>query len=86
MATYTVTKIIRSTTPVAIENVTVEYKLWSATSYILVDNNVDVNTDDTLVTPLPITGLTVGEVYNIRASSNCSSPIESYVQTVTITT
>lgn len=85
MATYTLIKIIRSTTPVAIENVTVEYKLWSATSYTLADNNVDVNTDDTLVTPLAIVGLTVGEVYNIKISSNCSSPIESYIQTVTIT-
>lgn len=82
--TYTITEIKRSTTPLAVENVTIEYKLWSDTSYTLADNNVDIEIDDTLLSPVVISGLTDGEVYNIKVSSNCSSPIESYVQTITM--
>lgn len=83
MATFTFTEIVFSTTPASIQSITVEYKIWSATSYTLVDATVDVNTDGTLVAPLTIPGLTSGEVYNIRSSNNCSSPIEYYVQTIT---
>ena len=84
MATYTINEVTFSTTPGALQNATIEYKLWSETSYTLADNNVDINTDGTLVTPVAITGLTDEEVYNIKISSNCSSPIESYVQTITM--
>jgi hypothetical protein len=87
MATYKVEKISFSSTPSATQHGTLEYKLATQpeSSYVVVNSSVDVATDGTIIeSPLPtITGLTSGLLYDIKFSNNCSSPIESWVITVT---
>jgi hypothetical protein len=83
MATqFTITKVNYGNTPISTEVFTFQYKLWSATSYILISNTAVVNTDGTLVIPLTVTGLTAGQLYYIQAFPNCSSPVETFTQQV----
>lgn len=74
----TISKINWGNSPSSAQTVTLEYKLWSALSWTVIDSGVNVDTDgDILDSPLPnVTGLTEGELYYIRAYNECSSPIE----------
>lgn len=83
MATgFTIEKVDYSNTPSGVISWTFQYKLFSAISYTLISNSALVNTDGTLLSPLPVTGLTAGQLYYIRGFSNCSSPVESFIQQV----
>lgn len=87
MATYQVNIINFSSVPSAPQTGTLEYKLASAadSTYVVVDSDVDVDTDGTILEspPITISGLTSGVLYNLRFSNNCSSPIEYFVTTIT---
>ena len=79
MATLTVNSIDFSNDAVgSIQHGTLEYKLWSTSSWIVIDSGVNVDTDGTILdSPLPnVTGLTPNELYYLRAYNECSSPIE----------
>lgn len=83
MATsFTITKLDYANVPAGVQTWTLQYKLWNATSYTLISNSVSVNTDGTLGTPEPVTGLTAGQLYYVRAYPNCSSPFETFTQQV----
>lgn len=83
MATgFTITKVDYTNTPSGVITWTFEQKLFSATSYTLISNSALVNTDGTLLSPLPVTGLTAGQLYYIRGSANCTSPVETFLQMV----
>lgn len=83
MATgFTIEKVDYSNTPTGVLTWTFEFKLFSATSYTLISNSALVNTDGTLLSPLPVTGLTAGQLYYIRGSANCTSPVETFLQMV----
>lgn len=76
--TITISTIDWGNTPSGNQTVTLEYKLWSDSSWVLIDNNVTVEPDgDILDSPLPsVSGLTENELYYVRVSNNCSSPLE----------
>ena len=79
MATeVTISKINWGNSPASAQIVTIEYKLWSSSSWTVVDSGVNVNTDgDITDSPLPsVSGLTPNELYYIRAYNECSSPLE----------
>lgn len=79
MATsFTIPSIDWGNSPSGNQTITLEYKLWSDSSWTLIDNTVTVDPDgDILDSPLPsVSGLTDGELYYVRASNNCTSPLE----------
>lgn len=79
MATeVTISKINWGNPPGSASTVTLEYKLWSDSSWTIIDSGVNVDTDgDILDSPLPsVSGLTPNELYYLRAYNECSSPIE----------
>jgi hypothetical protein len=79
MATeITISKINWGNQPTAAQTVTLEYKLWSSSTWTVIDTGVNVDVDgDILDSPLPgVTGLTENELYYVRAYNECSSPIE----------
>jgi hypothetical protein len=83
MATgFTINAIDYANVPAGSQTWTFEYKLWNATSYTLISNSASVNTDGTLGVPLPVSGLTAGQLYYIQAYPNCSSPFETFLQMV----
>lgn len=83
MATsFTINKVEYANLPAGVQTWTFQYKRWDATSYILISNSASVNTDGTLGAPLPVTGLTAGQLYYILAYPNCSSPFETFIQQV----
>lgn len=83
MATeFTIKKVDYANIPLGVISWTFQYKLYNATSYTLISNSALVNTDGTLLSPLPVTGLTPGQLYYIRGFSNCSSPVETFIQQV----
>lgn len=83
MATgFTIEKVDYGNAPSGVQSFTFEFKLWNATSYNLINNNSLVNTDGTLLTPLPVSGLTAGQLYYIRGSANCDSPRNYFIQQV----
>jgi hypothetical protein len=83
MATsFTIIKTDFGNAPAAVQTMTFEYKLFSATSYILISNSALVNTDGTLLSPLTVSGLAAGQLYYIRAHSNCDSPPDFFIQQV----
>jgi len=83
MATsFTITKTDFGNPPSGVQSMTFEYKVFSATSYTLISNSALVNTDGTLLSPLTVTGLTAGQLYYIRAHSNCDSPPDFFIQQV----
>ena len=61
-----------------IEVFTFEYKLFSSSVWILISNTASVMPDGDLVSPLVVSPLTPGTVYDLMATSNCSSPAVSY--------
>lgn len=77
-----ITQIIFGNTPTSAQTITVEYKLQSDSSYILLSSSTSVATDGTpLVTPsIPISP---GQTYDIRLSNNCSSPTEYLIGSIT---
>lgn len=77
-----ITKVDLANVPSGTSTWTFEHKLYSASAYTLDFNNKVVNIDGTLVVPFSITGLTAGQLYYLRVSNNCSSPVESYVQQI----
>lgn len=78
MATIVIPAINWGNPPDSNQNITLEYKLWSDTSYTLIGNNLEVDPDGNILeSPLPsVTGLTDGTTYDIRAYNECSSPID----------
>jgi hypothetical protein len=74
----TISAINWGNSPTSAQTVTLEYKLWSSSSWTTIDSGVNVDTDGSILdSPLPnVTGLTEGELYYIRAYNECSSPIE----------
>lgn len=79
MATeITISAINWGNAPASAQTVTLEYKLWSTSSWTVIDSGVNVDTDGTITdSPLPnVTGLTPNELYYVRAYNECSSPIE----------
>lgn len=72
--------------PDSTQSFTFEYKLFSdpESSYVVIDSGVSVDTDGTiLASPLPtVTGLSEGTVYFVRATNECTSPVEYYVQQI----
>jgi hypothetical protein len=79
MATsFTIPSINWGNPPSAPQTITLEYKLWSDSTWTLIDSTVNVDISGNITdSPLPtVTGLTEGELYYIRASNNCSSPID----------
>lgn len=87
MATgFTINKVNFGNTPAAVQNFSFYYKLWSdpESSYILISNNEPVNIDGTLQSspPLHVTGLTPGQLYDLKAGNNCDSPVDFFVKQI----
>ena len=83
MATqFTITAVDYANAPAALQVFSFWYKLASATSWTLISNSSNVNTDGTLAVPLVVTGLTPGQLYYIRGASNCESPTFYFLQQV----
>lgn len=80
--TITITSIDYANTAIAGQTWTIEYKLFSASSYILGSNNKVVDDDGNLAVPLVISGLTPGQLYYIRSHNNCDSPPVFYTQSI----
>ena len=76
--TITISKIYWGNEPSAPQSVTLEYKLWSASGWTVIDSGVTVDEDGNITTsPLPsVTGLTSDELYYVRAYNECSSPVD----------
>lgn len=79
---FTITKVEYGNTPIAAQTWTFEYKLFNDVNYTLISNTSVVNTDGTLAVPLPVSGLTAGQLYYIRGSANCESPAQYFLQQV----
>jgi len=77
-----ITKIIFGNTPTAAQTITVEYKLQSDSTYILLTSSASIATDGT-----PVASITIptspGQTYDIRLSNNCSSPTEYLIGAIT---
>jgi hypothetical protein len=83
MATeITITAVNYGNAPAALQAFSFWYKLFSALTWTLITNNVNVNTDGTLAVPQVVTGLTPGQLYYIRGAANCESPVEYFIQQV----
>lgn len=82
--TITIPAIFWANAPAAIQTMTFEYKLYSASGWTLIDSGVQVDTDgDVLDSPMPtVTGLTAGQLYYVRAYNECQSPIEYFMMSV----
>lgn len=81
MATsITISKINWGNPPDSIQSVTLEYKLWNASSWTLMASGVQVDIDGSILdSPLPsATGLTEDELYYIRGSNECQSPLDYF--------
>ena len=86
MATsFTIPAINWGNPPAAPQTITLEYKLWSDSSWILIDSTVNVDTDGMITdSPLPtVAGLTSGELYYVRASNHCESPVDYILISIT---
>lgn len=77
-----ITAIDYNNSPAIDETWTFEYKLFSASNYILISSTSVVHANGVLQVPLTVTGLTPGTVYDLRASPNCSSPALYFIQQV----
>jgi len=82
-STLDINKVDFANTPGSIQNITVEYKLNSDSSYTLYNASVNINTNGTPAAPIAIS-LTAGQTYQIRLTNNCSSPPAHFVQTVNV--
>lgn len=82
--TVTIPSIHWGNAPASAQTITLEYKLFSASSWTLIDSSVQVDTDGTILdSPLPsVSGLNEGTVYLIKASNNCESPLEEFIQAI----
>jgi hypothetical protein len=82
--TVTIPAIYWGNPPTSAQTITLEYKLYSASSWTLIDSSVQVDTDGTILdSPLPsVAGLTEGTVYYLKASNNCESPLEEFIQAI----
>ncbi len=81
MATeITISKISWGNVPDSAQSVTLEYKLWSASSWTTLATGVNVDVDgDVLDSPLPsVSGLTADELYYVRGFNECQSPVEYF--------
>lgn len=85
MATeYTLNGLYLAPVPTEGQTVDAYYKVWNATNFTLIADDLAVNTDGTLVSPPTITGLTPGQVYNIQFIMPCSSPMGIFNFTITV--
>lgn len=83
MATgFTIRTVDYGNTPAGLQTFTFEYKLATATSWIVLSSSSNVNTDGTLAVSIPVSGLTPGQAYLIRGSANCTSPRDYFIQMV----
>jgi hypothetical protein len=86
MATeITISKINWANEPTGNQSVTLEYKLWSASTWIVIDSGVTVDPDGNILSsPLPaVAGLTAGQLYYLRVYNECNSPIEFFTENFT---
>jgi hypothetical protein len=83
MATsFTITKLEYANTATTVQTWTLQYKAYNASSYILINSAVLVNTDGTLLAPQTVSGLTAGQLYYVQAYANCTSPIDPFIQQI----
>jgi len=65
--------------------VTINYKLYTATSWTLWNNNVQIDPNGFPVAPNPISiGPLPPGTYNVQAIKNCGSPASMWTTTVTL--
>jgi hypothetical protein len=79
MATsFNIPSINWGNSPGGAQTITLEYKLYSDSSWTLIDSSVNVDVDGLITdSPLPsMSGLTDGQLYYVRASNNCASPVD----------
>lgn len=79
---FTIRSVDYANVPAALQNFRFEYKLATASSWILASASSGVNTDGTLAAPIPVSGLTAGQLYLIRGAATCNSPLEYFIQQV----
>ena len=74
----TISKINLGNTTIGPQTVTLEYKLWDASSWTVIDSGVNIDTEGNITdSPLPtVVGLTSGSLYYLRSYNECASPIE----------
>lgn len=84
----TIEKINFPVTPNSTQTLTVEYKLASQpeSSYVTFLSSMVVGTDGVpTASPLPqITGLSSGQLYNIRFTQHCGSPVPYWIENITV--
>lgn len=75
-----------SSTPVATQGVTVEYKLIASSTYTIATNNLQIFPNGSIngTTPFLITGVTPGSTYNVRITNNCGGA--GFVTQITVPT
>ncbi len=75
-----------STTPLAVQTVTLQYKLSSSSVWITASNSIQVFPNGSIngTTPVQILGLTPGQTYNVKVLNNCGGA--GFVQTITVPT
>lgn len=79
---FTITNVDYANAPAALQNFTFEYKKSTDVSWSVLSSSSAVNTDGSLAVPIPVSGLTAGQLYLVRGSSNCESPREYFIQQV----
>lgn len=79
-----ITNIIFGNTPSSAQNITVEYKLQSDSSFTLYSASISIATDGTPLSTIDIP-TSPGQTYNIRLSNNCSSPVIYFNKSITTT-
>lgn len=83
MATeITINAVDYANAPAAIQAFSFWFKISTATSWTLISNSANVNTDGTLGAPLNVTGLAPNSVYYIRGAANCESPVSYFIEQV----
>lgn len=86
MAGFVINRVYFGNTPAGIQTFSFYYKLWSdpESAYVLISGSEPVNVDGTLQAspPLTVTGLTAGQLYDLKAANNCNSPIDFFVKAI----
>lgn len=82
--TINIPSIDFANTPSTNQFCTVQYKVYTATSFTVWNDNVEFNTDGTPTVPLGITPVTSGQTYDVQMVSNCGSPGSVWTITLTV--
>ena len=86
MATeITISSLNWGNNPLSVQSVTLEYKLWSDSSWTTIGTGLNVDQNgDIQESPLPsVSGLTPGELYYLRAYNECASPVDYFTTSFT---